>query len=126
MKGFYVIIERNGEFRPYNIMPYLIDTWHEFLKKVESFQEESEDIVSYWNIPGNFAEYRRWIDGELQYQFWGRCEYEIVLFPWPPKMNKDGYIEDLEQAEKIDVYWQCRMNLDTITDLFIENINNPK
>jgi hypothetical protein len=44
---------------------------------------------------------------ELQYHFWSKCEYEIILTEWPPH-------EDLSKdvRKKIDVYDQIMLNID--------------
>lgn len=115
MKGFYVLIERNNEFSPYNIMPYLVDTWNNFLERVKPFQNNINELGEYWKIPVTFEDYKKWIDGELKYQYWSRCEYEILLVKWPSS--------NLDKAYKIDIYKQCQMNLDLITELFIQNID---
>lgn len=46
--------------------------------------------------------------------WWSRCEYEIILCGWPNSDTK----------EKQDIYKQIRMNIDIITRLLIENIQN--
>lgn len=110
MKPFHVIIGSNGEFRSYDIMGYLVDKWFEFCEKAEIFQEEPED---FWKIPTNKEEYKKWVDLELKYQFWSRYEYELILEQYPPNNKK----------ERIDIYWQCQLNMDLIVDIFIENIS---
>lgn len=46
-----------------------------------------------------------WLKGILQYCFWSKCEYELILTPWPP--TSDG-----KEDEKIDIYDQVMMNFD--------------
>lgn len=46
----------------------------------------------------------------LMYQYWSRCEYEIILTGWPPP-NKDRFRE-----LKIDVFSQIRLNWDAFID----------
>ncbi len=125
MKEFNVIIEDNGEFRPYNIIPYLVKRYN-----------EKEDK------PSTFEEFKKFVKTEAQYQWWARCEYEIVLSPWPyisspsERWDKKGendveawkehWRKHLEKCEKVDIYWQIKMNLDIITHLVMESVNdNP-
>ena len=123
MREFNVIIENNGSFEPYNIMPYLQETWEEFKKKaLEISKEQPQGDNSYWKIPQTREEFRKWIKSQLQYQYWGRCQYEILLLRWPPRTDDNNNITPDTPKKKIDIYEQCEMNLDTITDLFLENI----
>lgn len=111
MKEFNVIIEDNGEFKSYDIMPYLRQQWYKFLLG-SKIREESEN--SYWKKPETFKDYLVWVSRELRYMYWGRCQYEMILMPWPPK--------DTDKGRKIDIWEQCEMNIDLITEVFIENI----
>lgn len=96
MKPFNVIIYDRKSFCPYDIMPYLIDCYKKCEKK-----------------PITFEEFKEFIRKESKYQWWCRCEYEIMLTNWP---NQD-YIE------KWDVDTQVEMNIDIITYILIENVN---
>lgn len=80
------------KFEPYNIFTYLE---REFKKR--TFKDMSRD------------ELKKWILDKSQYMFWSRCEYEVILSPWPP-------IEGI--AKKIDVFEQIEMNIDVITEMF--------
>jgi len=44
---------------------------------------------------------------ELQYYFWHRCEYEVIVSPWPPRDKP---------KEKIDAYKQVRANIGAFID----------
>ena len=89
MKSFNVIIYEfnKKKFESYDIMPYLLRTWKEFLEKVQYFAEDPE---GFWKVPVKFNEYKNWIDKQLKYQYWGRCQYELILTEWPPRENEDG------------------------------------
>ena len=100
MKPFNVIYESNGEFLPYDIMPYLVEQ-HKKIKR---------------NKPKTYEEIQKFIKSNSMYQWWARCEYEIILRDWP--------CQRLE--EKWDIYKQVLMNIDVITDVFIENIKSNK
>ena len=97
MKHFYVInwnINRR-KFEPYDVMPYLVNAYKESKKKLTTFKE-----------------FKEFVKNESQYQFWGRCEYEIILMDWPCQRNQ----------EKWDIYNQIMMNIDTVTRLFMKSI----
>ena len=124
-KEFNVIIHdiNSKTFKSYNIIPYLLSCYKESKCK-----------------PKTFDEFKEFIKHQSMYQWWSRCEYEIILGPWPyttsPSERYDKKGEDdvgawkehwkkhLNECEKIDVYYQIMMNIDVITKLFIEIIND--
>ena len=85
----------SNKFEPYNVMRYLIGEYNDQKTK-----------------PATFDECRKFIKDKSQYQFWGRCEYEVILVDWPCQKTE----------RKIDVHEQIMMNLDVITDLFMKNV----
>lgn len=97
MKHFNVIIEDCIQFKPYDIIPYLIECYKEKKDKPKTFEEFKEAIKS-WGM----------------YQWWSRCEYEIVLQSWPT-----GHLE-----KKIDVYQQLMMNIDIVTEIVMEEVKH--
>ena len=80
------------KFEPYNIFTYLE---REF-KKSSLKDMSKESLMS-------------WILDKSRYMFWSRCEYEVILSPWPPNENV---------SRKIDVFEQIEMNIEVITDMF--------
>lgn len=102
MKPFYVIREEYGKFIPYDIMPYLINC----------YKTEDKRKWKYNKKPETFDEYKSFIKKKSIYMWWAKCEYEIVLYDWPCLTNN----------EKWDVHKQVMMNIDLITEVFIENI----
>lgn len=100
MKPFYVInFEFNSsKFEKYDVMPYLVDCYN----KVKGTKE----------CPKTFEEFKNFIEGKSMYQYWSRCEYEIILSDWPN--NK--------KFRKIDVHYQIMMNIDIVTDILMENV----
>lgn len=90
---FNVLIYDNGIFVPYDIIPYLVKCYNEALHK-----------------PKTFKEFKNFVDKESKYQYWSRCEYEIILSNWPNQNCE----------KKIDVYDQIQMNLDVITKCLME------
>ncbi len=85
----------SNKFETYDIFPYLID----------EYKKER-------NKPYTFEEYREFIFRCAKYQWWGRCEYEIILRDWPKGKTE----------EKIDVYKQVCDNIDAITELFMTHV----
>lgn len=98
MKQFNVIVEdiNSRKFIPYDVIPYLVHRYKEAKTK-----------------PKTFEEFKVFVEKESMYQWWSRCEYEIVLKSWPT-----GNIE-----KKIDVHQQVMMNIDIITKILMNEIN---
>lgn len=99
MKSFNVIINdfNGGTFEPYDVMPYLVHEYNEAKVKPSSFQELKE-----------FVEQR------ARYQWWARCEYEILISDWPNKRH----------TVKWDIHKQVMMNIEIITNILMEEVTN--
>ena len=127
MKQFNVIIYNFNaqKFKAYDVIPYLVRTYNDRVERyheilLESAQTKSQKeadeykgALEYWKIPKTFEEFKDFVKKESQYQFWARCEYEIILVDWPCQRHE----------EKWDVYDQIMMNLDIITKLLMESID---
>ena len=102
MKEFNVINWNPNKkvFEPYNVIPYFVRAYEDLKKK------------KYKKIPETYNEFENFVKEEARYQFWGRCEYEIILVDWPCQQT----------SEKWDVYQQIMMNLDIVTNTLIEII----
>lgn len=99
MKKFNVIVENINRraFTSYDVIPYLVKQYHKSKNK-----------------PKTLDEFKKFILGESMYQWWSRCEYEIVLETWPTSdVNK-----------KIDVHWQVQMNIDIISEIVMDECLN--
>lgn len=98
MKPFNAIIYNfnKREFEYYDIMPYLVYRYKESREK-----------------PKTHDDFVKFVDEWCMYQFWSRCEYELVLTPWPSN-------PDVEK--KVDVYWQIKPNIDVVADLLEQNV----
>lgn len=92
---FYNFNARKFEY--YNILPYFI----------REYKEQELNLST-------FEEFKKFILDEAQYQFWGRCEYEMILQGWP----------NTDVEEKWDIYDQIKMNINVITNLFIDVIKS--
>ena len=125
MNKFNVILyDFNGKkFVSYDVMPYLrnaykerLDRHKELVKKIKRSKKLDESILEdkYNKLPVTFEEFKTFVKDESQYQYWSRCEYEIILSDWPPSKPP---IE-----EKWDVYDQIMMNHDIVTRLLMEDV----
>lgn len=74
---------------------------------------ESTDVIPYLvseydrkygkrKSPQTYAEFKEFVEKELMYRYWSRCQYEVII--------SDGQNE----GHKIDVYEQVRHNLDLV------------
>lgn len=111
------------KFIAYDIMPYLVDAYNERVKRYHELNfkastsktqkkfDEYKSALEYWKIPKTFDEFKEFVKNESQYQFWSRCEYEIILSDWPSQSIE----------EKWDVYNQIMMNLDIVTEILMRN-----
>lgn len=111
MKSYNVLFWdfNKDDIVPYDIMPYLLDEYDKELKRKNKGYIFFKDN----KVPKTFEEYKYFIDSVSRYQFWARCEYEIIVTGWPVQKRK----------RKIDVYFQISQNIDIITKIFLENIN---
>lgn len=94
----------------YDIMPYLIEEFkREKARKYMVFSNNKK--------PETFEDYKDFILRASKYQFWARCEYEVIIVQWP-------YDEDnpMQYSKKIDVYDQIEANIDVITNHFISQL----
>lgn len=93
---FNVIIENNGKFIPYDVIPFLVRCYNESKDKPHT-EEEFSAFIKKW----------------AQYQWWSRCEYEIILVDWPGQ----------KKEKKIDVHDQVMMNIDIITRILMKEVS---
>lgn len=84
-----------NEVVAYDVLPYFRDCYDKIRKKSErpTTKEEWTDFVKKWG----------------KYMYWSRCEYEIIVKPWPLQ-DKDV---------KIDVWKQIENNLDLVVELLM-------
>ncbi len=79
----------------YDVLPYL----REKCKKADSYEELKESI-----------------EKASMYQFWGRCQYEMIVHGWPV----------MKKEHKLDVHEQIMMNIEIITKILWEELKNEK
>ena len=94
-KKFNVIVYEcnKNTFEEYDVLPYLKRCYEKKDKKPETFDE-----------------FKKFVKDESMYQFWSRCEYEIILVDRPCQ----------QISKKIDVHQQIMMNIDIVTNLLME------
>ena len=74
------------------------------------------DISNYRDIYkpfGTLDDFKNFVKIKSQYQFWGRCEYEMICHGWPVRKN----------TYKLDVHEQIMMNLDIIAKILYDEKN---
>lgn len=99
----------NYNFNLKKIEPINIFNYGNFLKDIKEIYKEyikrKEDIEFFENK----------INSELLYYFWSKREYEISV--------GDLFEKDLEKYEKIDVYYQVKMNFKVFIEYLLNNIS---
>lgn len=98
MKSFNVIWYNinKDKFEPYDVMPYLISEYKDSKSKLKTFKE-----------------FKDFVEKKSMYMYWSRCEYEIILQDWPCQKTE----------EKWDIYQQIMMNIDVVTQILMDNVN---
>lgn len=123
MKSFKVLLHNFNTNSPeaYDIMPYLIRTWQKC--------EETDNwwpAKDYQTKPSTREDFIEFVKSACRNQYWSRCEYEFLMLGWP--YGKTDTLEDcykvIKSTTKIDAYAQIEMNLEVITDVFIENVKS--
>ena len=96
----------------YDILPYFRNCYAERKKKakgkrIQKIMEENPGMKKYYGVPVTRDELKEFVMSESRYNYWARCEYEMIIHGWP--VRKNDY--------KIDVHEQVMMNLDVIVDM---------
>ena len=92
------------KFDTYDVIPFFVEEYDSIKKS------------GYRKVPKTFEEFKKFIESEGRYRFWGRSEYEIILVDWPCQKTE----------EKWDIFDQIMMNQDIITKLVIKSIKHRK
>lgn len=106
MKKFNVLFYNfnSRKIESYDVLPYFRNEWKRCKKK----DYDDNEIKTVTQL-------KKWIISKSQYQYWGRCEYEFLIAPWPYREDKLK-----EELIKIDVHEQLIMNIDLIVNIFKE------
>lgn len=98
MKFNVIYLDYNArKMKEYDIIPHL--------KNCYNTKKKNER-------PKTFDEFKSFIIAESRYQWWARCEYEIIISSWPTGMCE----------EKWDIHDQVMMNIDLITELLMKEV----
>lgn len=150
---YYVYYEEinRREIIKYNIFDHggfyqdLIKIKKEFKKAYKKFWKEHDKYDSVnefikWSDNYKKEVFEEAVIRSLQYTFWARCEYEIVLTDWPTHINKEEfdrirntdedckYLFTIDPAygEKIDIFDQVMLNKDIFIDYLWANIDSVR
>lgn len=102
----------------YDVLPYFrecyIDKVKEFkqVSKRKWYAKADEKTKKWYQVPETYEEFKKFIEDQSRYQFWARCEYEMIIHGWP--VRKNDY--------KIDIHEQVMMNLDIICEILWNEI----
>ena len=122
MKSYFVLLRNfnSNKTVKHDIMPYILQTYKDCEEEKFWWMFDDPKIA-----PIAKEDFKYFVERVCKRMYWSRCEYEWLMISWPP-----GKIDTLEQCQKIinfstkiDAWDQIEMNLDVVTDVFIENIN---
>ena len=85
----------------YDVLPYFRECYKELNKNKR---------------PVTIDDWKEFVKSKGMYQYWGRCEYEMIVTGWPQQ----------KREIKVDVWQQIEMNIDVIVDILMEEFNNKK
>ena len=110
METFNVLLWdfNRDELVHYDVLPYLRDRYEERKKRFEMAGKDKE----LWKVPKTLDEFKEFIIGESRYQFWARCQYEMICHGWPVRKND----------HKLDVHEQIMMNIDVIARIMHDEL----
>lgn len=118
--SFFVFVKNfnNGVLEQYDIMPTLYRRIYDNRGNIsKDFYVYNEDFSK---IPVKSKEMLNdFVNSELRYHFWSKCEYEFIVLDWPCR-------DTIEESRpiKVDVYNQVKPNLPIIVDLLWEEIKD--
>lgn len=77
------------DFEGYDVMQYLVNCYKQIRRRK--------------HYPKTYDEFKEWIDRELRYMFWARCQYEIILTKADKFYEQQGLItryDELSDEQK--------------------------
>lgn len=115
MKQFNVLLWdfNSDKLTNYDVLPYLRSQYKERVKRSRR-NKNKEEFSDYWKVPVTLDEFKKFVKKESQYQWWGRCEYEMICHGWPVRRND----------HKLDVHEQVMININIIAEILYNEINN--
>ena len=116
MKQFNVMLWdfNSDKLVHYDVIPYFQERYKERVERYKKYsKKENFDVDNdYMFVPKTLDEFKKFVKNESMYQFWSRCEYEMIVHGWP--VQKNDY--------KLDVHEQIMMNIDIVAEiLYNEN-----
>lgn len=123
MKSYFVLLHdfNSNKTVKHDIMPYILQTYKECKERKFWWMFNNLEIT-----PITKEDFKYFVERVCNYKYWARCEYEWLMIGWPP-----GKMDTFEQCKKIinssikiDAWDQIEMNLDIVTDIFIQNIKS--
>ena len=112
----------------------------EFIAKQNSDSAGFFNDMEMKNFKSKYKEiFKQELNKALKYNFWGRCEYEIILTSWPPAITKEESKRVFDEFQKrdhvretvnlsvdtkIDIYSQVHINFDLFADYVWNNLDN--
>lgn len=102
----------------YDVMPYLRKCYKERVKSHRKYakRKDYDPNNEYYKIPETLDDFKDFIEQESMYQFWARCEYELICHGWPVQKNE----------LKLDVHDQIMMNLDIVAEILFNECKKTK
>lgn len=116
--SFYVMIKdfKSSKVSYYDIMPLL---YKAIFNTKKSLSKSFYLIGSNGKVEiTNKDLFTKFIDIELKYHFWSKCQYEFIVIDWP-------YSETVESSNpvKVDIYQQLKPNIPIIVDLLWQDVS---
>lgn len=119
MEKFNVLLWdfNRDELVHYDVLPYLRDRYEDRKKRSEEAGKNKElskekNLLKFFRVPETLDEFKEFIIGESRYQFWARCQYEMICHGWPVRKND----------HKLDVHEQIMMNIDVIAKIMCDEL----
>ena len=98
-----------------NVNANRIEPYNIFLHR--RFLEDCRNDFRVWfykeGAPSDTLPLQERIRMELQYYFWSKCEWEVIVSGWPPNARI--------KEEKIDVYGQVMLNFPAFFDYLMDH-----
>lgn len=135
---FNVLLYSQDKIEYYDVLPYFRECWKDSLKHKKDKQEQIKNRESL----------KQWIIDKAGYMYRARCQYEFLMAKWPfgsyqlnkdieafltPEFNINDYKQNIDfyniiikDMHKIDIYEQIMMNIEIITDIFMQEIKNAQ
>jgi hypothetical protein len=91
----------------FNVLIYNYST-----RKVEPYDVIDYFVTAYNRLEEKPEDFEKWVKNESLYQFWSRCQYELVVDSFPSS-----------KQVKIDVHYQIMLNFDLICGVLKKELN---